>query len=344
MRRIALAAPILLALLAAAWSAFWLHAAGMIETGVAEWVEARRAQGLTVEYASLAVEGFPFRWRVVIDEPHLAGIGPAQWDWRGDEAAATLQPWARRDIPLTFSGEHRLSGGTGDLSEMVLVSAARPDGRIMLDEDGRLDRLSLDLGDAIIRHDATPATVSIARLRLEIRPYRRPDPASGADVLDLAVDAETVRLPTAPPNGLGNIINKAHTILSIKGALPPGPLHQSIAAWRDAGGVIDANRIALRWGPLEIDGDGTLALDDDERPLGAFTARIRGYGETIDALAMSGLVRPREAAAAKIALNMLARQEDPRGARALKIPVTAQDGRLTVAGFPLAQLPALRFE
>jgi hypothetical protein len=344
MRRIALAAPILLALLAAAWSAFWFHAAGMIETGVAEWVEARRAQGFAVEYASLAVEGFPFHWRVAIDQPHLAGIGPAGWDWRGDRAVATLQPWALRDIPLSFAGAHRISGGTGDLAETVLVSATRPAGRIMLDEDGRLDRLSFDLGDATIRRDADPAAISIARLRLEVRPYRRPDPASGADVLDLAFDAETVKLPAAPPNGLGDVIAKAHTILSVKGALPPGPLQQSIPAWRDAGGVIDANRIALRWGPLEIDGDGTLALDDEERPLGAFTARIRGYGETIDALAMSGLVRPREAAAVKIALNMLARQDDPRGARALKIPVTAQDGRLTVAGFPLARIPALRFE
>ena len=107
--------------------------------------------------------------------------------------------------------------------------------------------------------------------------------------------------------------------------------------------MIEVNRLALRWGPLEADGEGTLALDNANRPLGAMTARIRGYTETVDALAAAGVMRPRDAGTLKIALNLVARRSSSGGPGELNVPITAQDGRLNVAGFSLLTLPPLQF-
>src|SRR6185295_8822537 len=101
------------------------------------------------------------------------------------------------------------------------------------------------------------------------------------------------------------------------GPLQQGPLAESVAAWRDAGGIIEVNRLALRWGPLDGDGDGTLALDAANRPLAAFTMRIRGYTETVDALTAAGAMKPRDAGTLKIALNLFARQDSTSGRREL---------------------------
>jgi hypothetical protein len=131
--------------------------------------------------------------------------------------------------------------------------------------------------------------------------------------------------------------------LSFKGRLPGGTLANSIAAWRDDGGSIEINKVAVRWGPVDADGNGTLALDEQNRPLGAFTARWRGYDETIDALQATGQLKPFPAAAAKIALRALARQNKD-GPDEVQIPLTAQDGRLFVAGIPLLPVPPLRFQ
>jgi Uncharacterized protein conserved in bacteria (DUF2125) len=179
-------------------------------------------------------------------------------------------------------------------------------------------------------------------VRFYLSPHRVPDATYRNDVLDLSIAVDTLTAPEPPRYALGQTIAAAQIDASVKGALPPGPLAQSVAAWRDAGGVIEVTRLALRWGPLDGNGDGTLTLDGANRPLGAFTTHIRGYTEMVDALTAAGAMRPRDAGALKIALNLFARQGG--AGRELSVPITAQDGRLFIAGFNLFPLQPLTFE
>lgn len=343
MRRLLVFALVIVLLAAAGWSAFWFYAARDIAARVAAWAAAQRAQGLTAAYSELTVAGFPFMWEVRIDSPHMTGAGPTQWDWQGETVVATLRPWSIRDIPVLFPGTHRIGAGAAGLVETLIITAARPEGVVTLDAEGRLERLTLDLGDATISRLTARAPVAVGRLQFELRPHRTPQPTYRTEVLDLALDAQDAVLPAAPPGGLGSRVAQAHLNATVKGPLPSAPLPAAVAAWRDSGGVVEAKRVALRWGPLDIDGDGTVTLDAENRPLAAFSVRIRGYGETLDALAGAGLVRPRDSAAVKVVLNLLARQTQS-GERELSLPITAQDGQLTVAGFPLMQVPPIRFE
>lgn len=328
---------------AAAWSGFWFYAARDIQKRIGAWAEAQRAAGLTADYAGIVVDGFPMRWRATIDSPAMAGAGPTAWAWRGERVIATITPWALHDIPASFPGLHRLTAGVGDLAEEIELRAERPAGRVILSPQGRLDRLDLDLGAAVLRRRPDPAPIRAAQLAASLEPHRVPGATHRTDVFDLVARARDVTLPAGSHSALGESIALAELALSVRGGLPPGRLAESLAAWRDGGGVLDIHRLALRWGPLAAEGDGTLTLDGENRPLGAFSARIRGYAETLDALALAKLVRPRDAAAVKIALNLFARQ-DADGRRELNVPITAQDGRLTVAGFPLARVPALTLE
>lgn len=343
MRRFLVIALIAVLALAAAWSVFWFYTAQDVVRRLAAWTEAQRGQGLTADYAGVAVRGFPLAWRVTIEAPAMAGAGPTQWEWRGETMTAEIRPWSLHDVPVTFPGRHHVSGGAGSVAESLTLQAARPDGRVVLTGDGKLALLSLDLGDVRIRRRGEDSVVHAQRVRFDLTPHRVAQPNHRTDVLDLTLSAEQISQDQPPKYLLGNTIDTLQLDISVKGTLPTGPLDQSVQRWRDDGGVIEANRLALRWGPLDFDGNGTLALDAENRPLGAFTARIRGYGETVDALAVGGLMRPREATALKIALNLLARRTASGGSE-LNVPVTAQDGRLTVAGFMVTKLPPLRFE
>jgi hypothetical protein len=343
MRRVVFISLALVAALAAAWCGFWLYAAREIEARLAAWAAAQRAQGLTAEYGSVTVSGFPLAWHTRIAAPVMAGAGPTRWEWRGEEMAAEIRPWALRDIPVTFRGLHHVAGGTGSLAETLAIRAARPDGRILLAADGRLASLALDLGEAQIQRLPDPAIATAQRVRFMLSPHRVPQADHHTDVLDLLLNIETLTVPEPPRYALGPTVAAVLLDASFKGPLPQGLLAESVAAWRDAGGVIEVNRLALRWGPLDGDGDGALALDAQNRPLGAFAMRIRGYTETVDALAAAGQMRPRDAGALKIALNLFARQNGS-GPRELSVPITAQDGKLVVAGFSLFALPRLTFE
>jgi hypothetical protein len=343
MRRFAFIALITLAVLAAAWSAFWIYAAGDIETRLAAWAEAQRAQGLVAEYTGVSVSGFPLSWHIHVTGPVMTGAGPTRWEWRGEAVTAEIRPWALRNVPATFPGLHHVAGGAGGVAETFAIRAARPHGRIALAPDGRLANLRLDLEDARIQRLPDPTVAAARQVRLSLSPHRAPQPTYRTDTLDLALQIEGLTVPEPPRYALGNLLGAAQLDASFKGALPPGSLADSVASWRDSGGVIEVNRLALRWGPLEADGEGTLALDSANRPLGAMTARIRGYTETVDALAAAGVMRPRDAGTLKIALNLVARRSGSGGPGELNVPITAQDGRLNVAGFSLLALPPLMF-
>jgi len=342
MRRLAVLTLAAIAVLAAAWCAFWFYAAHDIETRLAAWAEAQRAQGLTAQYAGVSVSGFPLSWHTRIMAPAMSGAGPTRWEWRGEEVTAEIRPWALHDVPVTFPGLHHVAGGAGRVAETLEIHAGQPNGRIVLTDQGRLASLLLDLGAAEIQRLPDPAVSTARRIRLSLSPHRVPDASYRNDVLDITLDIDTLTVPEPPRYALGPTITAAQIEASFKGPLPQAPLAESVAAWRDAGGVIEAKRLALRWGPLDMNGDGTLALDAANRPLGAFTMHIRGYTETVDALTAAGAMRPRDAGALKIALNLFARQNG--GSRELSVPITAQDGRLFVAGFNLFALPPLSFE
>jgi len=119
-------------------------------------------------------------------------------------------------------------------------------------------------------------------------------------------------------------------------AVPPEPL----AAWRDAGGIMDIKKLLITWAPMEIKGDGTFTFDESMRPLSAFSATVTGYDKLLWILADVGAIKKKTAQIANFALGLLA-QKDPSGEMEITVPVTAQNGKLSVG--PADLMPLGRF-
>lgn len=341
--RLSLLAAFALLTATAVWTLAWFIMADRLIFRVEAWIEARRAEGLKAEHAGIAVSGFPFHWRVVVTKPTVAGAGAAGWLWHGDSMEAVLAPRTFGEVALRFTGEHMLSAGEGSLAGAWKVRAERPDGHLRLRPDGRLDRLALDFAGAMLARlpDDEPVRVERLTALAHVAPVAGADHQTETFTLALALDGIW---PIRPPiAALGNTIAAVRLDLATKGRLLPGRFATAVTAWRDDGGTVEISRATLRWGPIEADGAGTLALDAQNRPLGAFTARWRGYAETLDALQAAGQIAPWPAAGAKIALNALGKQQ-PDGSRLVEIPLSAQDGRLFIAGFPLMRLQPLKLE
>jgi len=92
---------------------------------------------------------------------------------------------------------------------------------------------------------------------------------------------------------LGAKVAHAELDLAFK-AVWRGKLAEAAAAWRDSAHDRD-HRFAVKWGPVDADGNGTLALDAENRYSRLHRA-LRGYNETIDALQALG--NPADAGAA----------------------------------------------
>ncbi len=328
----------------AAWTVAWTMAARHIGTRFVEWTAAQEAAGVSVAYGSFDVKGWPFGWRAVVEKPSLKGAGAAGWQWSGERFVASVDPRDLSHVAFRLPGLHTASFGAGDLATKLAMRAARPDGALSFDTAGRVTRLELDLEALELRIDDLAEPLQVRALAATLVPLRPGNPDHRTETLDLKFNATGVRLPApvAPLAALGRDIASAELDARVKGRIAGTKLAEALAIWRDDGGTLDIAKLSISWGPLLLDGDGTLALDAENRPIGAATARIAGFVETLDALAGAGAIRPTVAAGLKIALTLMARQDPQAGNRPrATIPMTAQDGTFSVDRFRLFAIPPL---
>jgi hypothetical protein len=207
------------------------------------------------------------------------------------------------------------------------------------------------LAAAALRLDLPAGPVDLARLRVELA---QPPPGAPptAATASLNATADAVTLPPVPAGDaataalarrFGQRLEALRVELALTGPMPPpfGPPAARAARWRDAGGAVELRAFSLRWGPAAATASATLALDAALQPAGAGTLRLAGAGAVLDAATEAGLVPPRSAGAARLALQMMQRRPHDGGPPLLEVPLTLEERTLALARFPLARLPVL---
>jgi hypothetical protein len=149
------------------------------------------------------------------------------------------------------------------------------------------------------------------------------------------------------PNVVGTLGRKLDRVagqLSVRGALNPTDLSpDGLTRWKDAGGTLEITDFSLVWGPLQIAGDGTLAVDGALQPVGAFTAQIAGLDRLVNLLEKTGRMRAQQAAIARIALAVLTRAPANGGSPQARVPVSIQNRQLSIGPIPLLRLPVINW-
>jgi hypothetical protein len=180
-----------------------------------------------------------------------------------------------------------------------------------------------------VREPATGLVAAAQRLQIHLRPGQQPDVN-----LEIAASAEQASAEGLGPMPFGPTIGRIEVEAQLKGVLDgPSPV-EAAAAWRDAGGTLEIRRFVLVWGDLEVETAGTLALDQEMRPIGALTARIRGQEAVIDLAVDEGQMAPGAGTMAKAALGALAASSGG----VLAVPVRLQDGALYLGPARVARL------
>jgi len=156
----------------------------------------------------------------------------------------------------------------------------------------------------------------------------------------MSLDAKTVTLPPDLTTALGDTIDRLTLDLSLNGPVPPGPWPDPALQWRDAGGVVEVRHLGLAQGELSLSGEGTLAIDPEGQPEGAFAARITGFNAAIEALRKQGLMDDGTAGTVQVVLGLLA-NGPPGGPKTLDVPLTVQDRTLSLGPVKLFRLKAV---
>ena len=325
-------------LLLATDTLYWWIVAARLQQGFAGWMALRRANGWTEQYNVTRLGGWPLAATLTVPAVSLAAGGP--------------------EVPTGISwGAERLVLRIALTQPELLVIA--PEGRQKLRVPGyatmsytvaRL-HLTVPLGSRewprFIQADAedlradTPTgttTLRSGKLHVDFDPDAHAGEPAAAASLHMA--------EASPPPGivrpLGPSIARLEADAVLNGPLPAGKsLADSAAGWRDGGGALEIRRLALAWGPLDLTASATLALDDQLQPMGAASARIVGYAETLDAVAAHAMISRSAATAAKAVLSLLADAPDDGSRPEVEVPLTLQYRTLSMRQVPLLRLPEL---
>lgn len=330
-------------LLGAAYTGYWFWLAQTFQQNLALWVDQQRAMGYRISYASGEPGGYPLSIhialsQVVIDSP------PGQLPWRLGTASKILSiaPWA----PLTL----RIVDGDGSVACNLRWAVGGRDYGLSIDGMDMTIRLSSEGDLPAIRIGGQ--SVGVTQQGREIIGLIQP--SGSVDFLQAASDTESSAEFLLSAYGIDFVSpaqSDSKTIETydwlvagqVKGPVPLAPLPAALAAWSGEGGHVELTQFNANWEAVTtVSGDGTVALDQRLQPVGAFSAVVRGYNEAIDAAVARGMMTPAQGTAAKLWLNARA-EKDGRGFK-VKLPLTIQDGFVSMGPIKLAQVPRIAWE
>ncbi len=341
MRRKRVLLPLVVLAIAAAHTLLWQWAERTLERGFAEWQASRPAVGWTVRSGPPLRGGWPLHAQLVL--PDLAIMtgppaSPVALQWNAGRAVLDVALLHPRLLNVVVTGQQqlRLAG-----LPPVPIRADRTNLAVPLDPGAppRSFDLEIDQLRAGVPNGDAASALGLTRLRLH--GDSRPAAAPGEAALTLGLTAGDIELP-AGNWAFGTHIASVLVEAVLTGPLPRLPsLVERANGWRDGGGTLELQRVAIGWGPLGLTGSATLALDDHLQPMGAATARIVRPAETLDALAGAHVIGAGVAASAKAVLGLMQKTPEGGGAPEVEVPLTLQDRALAIGRIPLMRLPVL---
>jgi len=319
----------LLLAVAGLYSAYWFVVAGRLESGVRDWAQSLPAQNIDLAWKAVRVGGFPFAFAVDLNDVTLHDRAAPAGDAQAPTLQARARPWDLFHWALTAP-----SGLRGTI-EGARIAVDNATGSVAVGGAGGgtlwlgLRDAGIDIGLHLVAKEAD--------LWLDLPPGQ--PRTHGEKALGLALDVRQVTMPLVPAP-LRNPLDEMSFAATVMGTVPAGTPRQAAAAWRDSGGTIELAHFTLRWGPLAITLSGTIPLDADLQPIGAFSGAIEGSNELVAALVAAGQLRASDANLARLALAVLSKP-GPNGRPQISSSFTIQNGQMYLGPARLGAAPRI---
>lgn len=317
----------LLVALALVYGAAWLGAAFWLRMKLDAFAAHLTGQGYTIARSEPEFVGFPAAVGIALRGLSVtAPVAHGAWRWQADAIRVSLNPGAPAEPVIGLTGRHRIAGFLSAPEEGLTIKVGRGLASLAFASDQTLENIVVKLGETSVRGPGEDMfALRDSSLHVSL--------ATG----HVTLWVRDISLPQTVPV-LDKTITALDLTLDFAGALPAGPLRESLESWRANGGDIEVRSFALDWPPAFAAGSGTLALDAGLQPIGAATVTFRGFFDILAALTEKGHVNEAQASMAKIVLGMLAKASATGGLE-LSLPLTVQDRKLSAGPVMLMETP-----
>jgi hypothetical protein len=271
---------------------------------------------------------------------------PSGFGFSSQSLKLRTHPWAPRTFRVDATGGFEVALPAGTTRPALVI-----DGETLRGHASFADTpmpVAMDLKADTVSASTTTAENAAPNRELTVTNVEfdgnRPVTAPTADTdvaYDMSLTLGGISAQLLEGNPLGSKIEQAALHVQLLGKPPATWDDTGIKAWREAGGTVNLNSLGLQWGQLGLSGNGTLALDKDMQPQGAFTTHLTGYEQAIDSLAAAGWIKLSAASIAKLALG-IASHPGPDGKLSVDTPISIQDRRISAGAIKLGQVPELK--
>lgn len=265
---------LLIAILVASlgWFGYWFIGSVGIQTGYEEWFEARRADGWQAEYKALHLRGFPNRFDTTFEDIALADPNTG-FAWEAPFFQLFALSYRPNHIIAVWPEDHQLSTPQSKIAirsgSMQASAVFEPNSKLTL------KRGNLAIESAEISSDAG-WTLSAESLLFALSQNEETD-----TLYQFAFQGQGV----APPQDLQNsVLPKTMSALNLDASVEFDRSWDILALeqQRPQPTQISIRTADAKWGDLELQVAGDLAVDNAGVPTGSVTIRVSKWREILE--------------------------------------------------------------
>lgn len=330
-----------LLVLAGAYTLYWYWTANAVELEIMQWIERQRAAGQTLAFADYSRGGFPLAVTLSFRDVRYAPSASADgWSYHVDGVTLRHRIDNSSSLGITLSGSQQLAFGTGE--SRTVYGGGFEEAAATLRSGGWLPNGEAMVREMALVEDASQRGLAVGTLTLTAKGNPAQPPAPDKPGYSVALGAARLALPGIGPLPFGPEIAKLTIDAEVMGALRPLPMPDLVSVWREAGGAIELTHVAATYGPVSVEGTGTLTLNPENQPEAAFSFEVEGFPQLVDQLVKTGALNGTTAAGLK-GLVMVTARTGADGKSRVRVPLTLQDRVLSVGPVPLATLPIIHW-
>lgn len=319
--RLALIAPfVVLIVLIAAYTGYWVYAAGEVKKWAQGWIAEQEMAGYDIEHGRMRVTGYPLRFTLDVLDPQIeAPVIEGGWQGHFERFQASAMPWNFNHWIITIGGPLML--GVEAEGRPALYQADAGEARLSINSSREgTQRVGISLENFVIDalEGPEPPLTGLQSLALTATLDSENRLAARLEARGATFAAATLEPELAATFGASADLLRFDGMITQWNVLARDG---NAAAWSRAGGELVIGAGQLVWGPADLGGTGELTLDSQLRPAGRLSVVIAEPETLVEALVGAGLVQPGQGDALRLAAMMAPRRES-----GIALPLRFQDG------------------
>jgi len=343
---VVMAAPALMATIAAAYTAFWFYNAETLKDNLNAFAKTQKAKGNTVQYEFVGTSGFPLN--IVADLKNVnIRLKPKNTTWGLSAPTLTLSSGilSPRSVTMAIPTGAKFSVRNAKGTNRLTKTDGSSQLTITTDSTDSIREATLSLanfkatGEWNHRTIASPLVIGEGNADLVINSISSSKEKVTPPYATLTIALRQWQWPTNVTYKLGKDLESFNLSAKIMGDIDRTiDVKQALSLWREEGGKITVDRIAMNWGPSTLAGYGTLVLDEEMQPAANLTAQVTAFNPIVDVLNQAHLIRERDATMARLVIG---RQMPRSGAGNLSLSL--RSGTVYVGPLALTQVPLIEW-